>query len=518
MNLYSHFAEIAESQLSKLALIDGEQSYSYAQLLHAAEALGAIIAASTDKPAIGIFLPTSAAFTISNFAAHRAGLAVLPLNLLAPPKDLLFAVTDSGIDTVITSERMVPMLQGLPVKFILFEELARAAAAGSQPPLSALKGRDERGDDDLAVMLYTSGTSGTPKGVCLSHGNILTNIRDSLASFGEPVGEVTLGVLPSFHTFAYTATMGIPLHTGGTYVTMPRFIPGDALSAIEKHGVTLMLAIPTMYRVLTQMQKSRGFKVDSLKHALAGGEPLPPVVEKEFEEAFGVPLWQGYGLTETSPVISFNTRKSNIPGTAGKPIENVELRIIDDEGKELPNGEVGEIIVRGPNIMLGYHQRPDLTAEVIRDGWLHTGDMGRLDEHGHIAITGRKKEMIIVAGLKVFPPDVEAVLEEHPAVKNVAVLGFADPVKGEQVKAYIVPEDSTFFEDAAAAADGAADDEGAQAARREQRLKELETELRAYADKNLSPYKQPRVYEFRKELPLGPTGKVFKRALREEQK
>ncbi|MCC7477526.1 AMP-binding protein [bacterium] len=510
MNLYSSFAQAAESNLSKVALIDGEQSYTYAQLLHASQAFGAVLAASTDKPAIGIFLPTSAAFTIANFAAQRAGLAVLPLNLLAPPRDLLFAITDSGIDTVVTSERMVQMLQGLPVKFVLFEEIARAAAAGSQPPLSALQGREERKEDDLAVMLYTSGTSGTPKGVCLSHGNILTNIHDSLASFGEPVGEVTLGVLPSFHTFAYTATMGIPLHTGGTYITQPRFIPADALGAIEKHGVTLMLAIPTMYRVLTQMQKARGFKVDSLKHALAGGEPLPPVVEQEFHEAFGIPLWQGYGLTETSPVISFNTRASNVSGTAGKPIRNVEIRIIDDEGRELPAGEVGEILVKGPGIMLGYHQRPDLTAEVIKDGWLHTGDMGRLDENGHLAITGRKKEMIIVAGLKVFPPDVEAVLEGHPAVKNVAVLGVNDPVKGEQVKAYIVPRDEELWS-------GMAEGESEESvAARTAALKALEAELRAHAEAHLSPYKLPKVYEFRKELPLGPTGKVFKRALREE--
>jgi long-chain acyl-CoA synthetase len=501
MNLYQSFAAVAKRVPDNTAVIDGETRLSYGELLQRIEGMAAYLAASSKVEAIGIYLPTSAGFVISFYGAMRAGFAAVPLNLLVPAEALNFICQHAELDLILTSEKLKDRLEGVTCRMVYLEDLVkmrqrkgllqnlkRKIAAGM------LARRPLRSDQDLAVLLYTSGTTGEPKGVRLTHHNVLSNIEASVQAFGVMPSDVMLGILPLFHTFALTATMGIPLHVGATFVTQVRFIPSEALEAIERHKVTLLPAVPTMHRVMAAMQKKSPRKVDSLRLGVAGGEPLPPRIEREFTEAFGVPLVQGYGLTETSPVLTVNPPAANRSGSAGKAIPGVELRIVGEDGAQLPTGEVGEIIARGPNIMQGYHKRPDETAKMIKDGWLYTGDMGYLDDEGYLFITGRRKEMIIVGGMNVFPAEIEAYLAEHPGVELCAVIGQASESHGELVKAVVVPKDETVLGNKEA-------------------LGKLESELREFLRDKLAPYKLPKQWEFRPEVPVGPTGKVLKKAL-----
>jgi long-chain acyl-CoA synthetase len=485
MNLYESFASVAQKNAGRTAVIDGDKTYKYADLLRAVEGMAAVAAASTKQEAVGVFLPTSAAFVISYYGLLRAGFGVMPINLLAPPRDIAFSLKDSGVDTIITSEKLLPNLKDLGTKFIVVEELAKAAAAGKTPPMAALKGRPVAKDESLATLLYTSGTTGTPKGVRLTHKNILTNIEDCLKIVDMHPEDVTIGILPLFHTFAVTVTMGVPMHSGGTFVTHMKFNPDAALKDIEQHKVSLLVAIPSMFRVLNMTKTLKPYNTSSIKFAIAGGEPLPPKIGREFGEIFKQDLLEGYGLTEAAPVVCVNPPGKNRPGTAGKALQRVKVRMVDDACKDVPVGQVGEILVQGPNVMQGYHNRPDETANVIRNGWLHTGDMGRIDKDGYIAVTGRKKEMLKVGGECVFPCEVEAVLEEHPMVLQAAVISMKDEKRGEAVKAIVVPKDASANADA----------------------------IKEYCKQHLAPYKVPKVIEFRSDVPRNATGKILKRAL-----
>ena len=501
MNLYQSFAAVAARVPDNTAVVDGETRLTYAELQQRVERMGAFLAATSKAEAIGIYLPTGAGFVIAFYGAMRAGFGAVPLNLLLPADSLEYVIKHAELDLILTSEKLKDRLEGIECKQVYLEDLARmaqeksiSAAARRKVAAGLLALRPTRGADDLAVLLYTSGTTGEPKGVRLTHRNMLSNIESSVEAFAFGPEDVMLGILPLFHTFALTATMGIPLHTGATFVTQLRFVPSDALEAMEKHRVTLLLAVPTMHRVLAAMQMKHRRDISSLRFGVAGGEPLPPRIEREFEEAFGVPLIQGYGMTETSPVLTVNPPQANRSGTAGKPIPGVELRIVNEEGAGLPAGEIGEITARGPNIMQGYHKRPDETAKIIHDGWLHTGDMGFLDSDGYLTITGRRKEMIIVGGMNVFPAEIEAYLSEHPSVALCAVIGQTSDSHGETVKAVVVPKDEKVLDD-------------------KEELGKLEAELREFLREKLAPYKLPRHWDFRAEVPVGPTGKVLKKNL-----
>lgn len=545
MNLYQSLAKIARDNPEHTAIVDGDNTYSYHDLLAAAEGIAAAVSAQTDREMAGVFLPTSGAFIFAAYGLFRAGYGMLPFNLLAPAKDLQFAMRDSGLDTVVTCEALVDKLADTPLKLIVVEDLVRAAARGIEPPVGALKGRKQPGEDDVAVLLYTSGTTGDPKGVRLTHGNIMSNVEDMLSLFDLGPEDTVIGIIPLFHTFALTATMGAPLHSGGRFVAHTRFNPEATLRDIEKYKVSLLIAVPSMYRVLTALQRAKGYDVSSLRFAIAGGEPLPKKVEREFEEVFGIELLQGYGLTETSPVIAVNRPGENRPGTVGLPLPRVKVKIVGEDGGELPPGEVGEICAAGPNIMQGYHNQPEATEQVLNGGWLHTGDMGALDEDGFLSITGRQKEMVIVGGMNVFPAEVESVLDDHPAVMMAAVVGERDEKRGESVKAFVVPKNPrligseeaiSFAKEMAqqAAAMGiaaSAEGDGAvplgggpgdgasggggipEPATDISSLDELESALKSHASEHLPQFKRPRSYEFRASLPIGPTGKVVKKKL-----
>jgi long-chain acyl-CoA synthetase len=347
----------------------------------------------------------------------------------------------------------------------------------------------ERAADDTAVILYTSGTTGKPKGAELSHANLRRNcgtVSGTLATIS--VDDVLLGALPLFHSFGQTCTMNASVANGSTVTMLPRFDPAKALEIIARDKVTIFQGVPTMYNAMLHCETSDDADCSTLRLCMSGGAAMPAELMRAFEEKFGCMILEGYGLSETSPVASFNhPDRERKPGSIGTPIEGVEMKLVDDDGNDVPQGEIGEIVIRGHNIMKGYWDRPEATTEAIsEDGWFHSGDMGKVDDDGYFFIVDRKKELIIRGGYNVYPREVEEVLYEHPAVQEAAVVGVADDALGEEVGAAVV-----LCQGSEADAD----------------------ELKAYVKEQVAAYKYPRKIWFLDELPKGPTGKILKREI-----
>jgi long-chain acyl-CoA synthetase len=477
MSLTRALLDSAARHAARAAVIDGGKSWSYAELAAAALRVAGHVAEATDREAVGIYLPNSAGFVAAFLGVLAAGKAAVPLNLFLAPPELAAILDHAGVDTVITAESCAGRLPPGGAKLLLIEKLL---AAG--PPGKPARKKEE----DLAVILYTSGSTGEPKGVCLTHGNLLANARGAAEAAGFCAEDHVLGALPPFHTFALTTTIIAPLLTGASVVTMARFSPEAALD-LAAEGVSVILGVPSMYRLMARAQRARPRKLPRLRLVIAGGERLPPAVGEEFAAAFGVALCEGYGLTECSPVVALNVPETNRPGTVGRPLAHLEVRIAGADGRALPAGAEGEVRVRGGSVMRGYHRAPEATRGVLTpDGWLSTGDLGRLDPEGFLAITGRLKELIIVGGENVHPAEVEAALARHPAVAECAVLGARDGRRGEQVAAFVAARP------------------GAEAS---------PEALRAHCRQELAGYKVPRKIILAAELPKGPTGKVDKKAL-----
>jgi len=353
-----------------------------------------------------------------------------------------------------------------------------------------------REPQDTAVILYTSGTTGHPKGAELTHGNMVTNAVSChdmfIPAFDGARQNVTLITLPLFHSTAQTAQMNAGLYGGFRAVLMPRFDPAGVIAAFKREQVGLWIGVPTMYWALLDQARQPGTDVTgaaaSLRVCVSGGAPMPVELLRAFEETFDARVLEGYGLSETAPVVSFNQlQRPSKPGTVGLPIFGVDVRCVDDHDRRLPPGERGEVVVRGPNVMKGYFGRPEATAEVMRGGWFRTGDIGAFDADGYLSIVDRKKDMILRGGFNVYPREIEEVLMTHPAVAMVAVIGVPDPRLGEEVKAVIVRRPG-----AAVTGD----------------------ELLAWAREQMAAFKYPRLVEFRDTLPTSATGKILKRELR----
>jgi long-chain acyl-CoA synthetase len=342
--------------------------------------------------------------------------------------------------------------------------------------------------DDTAVVLYTSGTTGTPKGAELTHANLVRNVEVCVTLLDVGPGDVILGALPLFHSFGQTAALNTAIAAGATLALVPRFSPRAVLEVIERERVTVFEGVPTMYAALLHHPERHASDVSSLRYCASGGAALPVDVLHGFEREFGCVVLEGYGLSETSPVACFNhPDRERVPGSIGTPVEGVQLRIVDDRRRPLPRGEIGEIAIRGHNVMKGYLNRPDATAQAIdADGWFYTGDVARVDPQGRYFIVDRKKDMIIRGGYTVYPREVEEVLYAHPAVAEAAVVGIPHPDLGEEVGAAVVIKDG---------ADVTAED------------------IRAYVKDNVAAYKYPRHVWLSEALPKGPSGKILKREI-----
>ena len=455
---------------------------TYAELVALSKRAGAAIAASNKGDVVALFFPMVPEFVVAYLGALYAGKCVLPLNLLLPPEEMKWILDDSKAGSIIAPPAFVEKLAPLGLPVLNYADLFKTEPqpAGSIP-------RPKPGD--LATLLYTSGTTGKSKGVMLTHCNLASNAVSAIDAMRLEPSSRFLSCLPTFHSFAITGTMLAPIAAGASLATLPKFDPEAVLQVASTLKCDTLMMVPSMYRLVTRMQERRPYDMKHVRLAISGAEALPSEVRERFEKTFGIQLLEGYGQTETSPVVSFNMPWANKPGTVGRPIKDVLVRITDPAtGTALPQGGTGEIWISGPNVMKGYLNRPEETASVLTaDGWLRTGDMGELTADGYIRITGRLREMIKVAGEMVFPAEVEHALLTHAAVFEAGVAGAKDERKGEIVKAYVVLKPDH---------------------------KATEDELLQHCRANLAAYKVPKVVEFRTELPKGPTGKVLRRLLK----
>src|SRR5580658_6639913 len=438
---------------------------------------------------IGLMMPNVAEVPVVYYGVLRAGGVVVPMNPLLKSREVAYYLGDSGA--------------GLLFAWHAFADPARAGAeqveaeaiivdGASFPELLAAVGPAyevaDADDSDTAVILYTSGTTGHPKGAELTHGNLRSNTEVSCTDIvrARP-DDVIFGGLPLFHVFGQTVALNVAVAAGACLTLLPRFDAGHALRIIAGHRVTVFEGVPTMYVALLHQPDRADYDTAALRTCISGGAALPVEVLRGFEEAFGCAVLEGYGLSETSPVASFNhPGRERKPGSIGTPIRDVQMRVVDDDDHEVPQGEVGEIVIRGPNVMKGYWQRPEATAEALADGWFHTGDLARVDEDGYFYIVDRKKDLIIRGGYNVYPREIEEVLYEHPAVAEVAVVGVPHDELGEEVGAAVALK------------------EGSEV---------TPEELREHVKSQVAAYKYPRLVWLVQDLPKGPTGKILKREI-----
>jgi long-chain acyl-CoA synthetase len=435
---------------------------------------------------VGIMLPNVMQFPVFYFGVLRAGGAVVPMNPLLKAREVAHYLGDSGARLVLAFQtaadeaRAGAETTGASAVIIDGASLDAVAAWTPSPEIA------RRADDDTAVILYTSGTTGTPKGAELTHANMRRNASVTATTLlGLGPDDVVMGCLPLFHSFGQTCGLNAAVLSGACLTLIPRFSAAEALRVIARDRVTVFEGVPTMY--VGMLHEAAGAPdTSTLRLCVSGGAALPVEVLHGFEKAFGTVILEGYGLSETSPVATFNRGDRRKPGSIGLPIEGVELRLVTEEGDEVAVGEVGEIALRGHNVMKGYRGRPEATAAAISDGWFRTGDLARADDEGFYYIVDRKKDMIIRGGYNVYPREIEEVLYEHPAVLEVAVIGVPHASLGEEVAAAVVLRP------------------GASAA---------PEELRDWVKQRVAAYKYPRHLWLADALPKGPTGKILKREI-----
>ncbi len=478
---------------------------------------------------ISLMLPNSPQFLIAFYGALKIGATVVQTNPLYMPYELEHILNDSGAETIVALHVFHPRIEAVVSKTPLrrmiytclaeylpwwmkplyrlrlllkrqpvrvphgpgiyhFQKLLRAA-----PPQAPRVDIDPR--EDVALFQYTGGTTGTPKAAMLTHFNLVANTYQTIIwdTQMEEGKEVVMGALPFFHVYGMTVAMNLALVSGGKLVLVPKFEVKQVVKLLEKHRVTLFPGAPTMYIAVNHMPGVEKYDLSSLKVCISGSAPLPVKVKEEFERLTGAKLVEGYGLSEASPVTHCNPILGvNKAGSIGLPFPDTDAKIVDPETgeKEMPVGEAGELVVRGPQVMKGYWNRPEETAMTLRNGWLHTGDIARMDEEGYFYIVDRKKDMILASGFNIYPREVEEVLFRHPKVKEVAVIGVPHPYRGETVKAFVVPKEGETL---------------------------TAEEIIQFCRQNMAKFKCPTEVEFRKELPKTFVGKVLRRVLREEE-
>ncbi|MEM9110989.1 MAG: AMP-binding protein [Planctomycetota bacterium] len=481
----------------RTAIVDDMRTWSYAKLLGGAFFMARVIRQYTDKPNVGLMLPTSGAFPSALLGTWQAGKVAVPLNYLLSKEDLHHVIHDSGLDTVFTATKLLDVVgeDAIPegVKVVKLDELN---FKGLPPVRWPAAPRDE----DLAVLLYTSGTSGKPKGVMLSHRALDSNVRAIIEHAHLGPTNKFLGVLPQFHAFGVTALTLMPLCLGAEVIYTARFVPRKLIELMRKHKPNIFIAVPSMYGALLSVKSATADDFASLEFAVSGAEPLSQAVYDAYAEKFNCHLLEGYGLTETAPVTNWSTPQQNKQHAVGRALPGVTNIIVDDDNNVLGPNEAGEILIAGPSVMDGYWQLKDKTDEVFveidapgsepgkgKTRCFRTGDIGKLDDEGYLYITGRKKEMLIVGGENVFPREIEEVLNMHPTVKASAVVGKADDMRGEVPIAFVELKEGATFDD---------------------------KELRNFVRDKIAQYKVPREIRQIGELPRNPTGKILRRELK----
>lgn len=466
----------------RVVIVDDFRKWRGITLYAAALILARRLEKSTGRPHIGIMLPSSGAFAMALLAIWLLRRMPVPLNFLLKPDELAFVIEDAELDFVITAREMVRRFGDLPdgVQPLFIEEVSFRRL-----PYPRRTPRQQPGDP--GALIYTSGTAGPPKGVWLTAGNLGANV-DQSAEWGElRRDDVLLGVLPQFHSFGLTVLTLLPLARGLKVVYAAQFVPRRLRALARTHRPTGFIGVPAMFAAMLREREAGTDDYNSFRMMVAGGEPLDGRLREAFEERFGVRVQEGYGLTETGPVLNWLRPQDDRPGSVGRPLPRIEQRVVDEDNRPLGPGETGEICVRGPNVMREYFKRPSETVAAFDDqGFFHTGDLGYIDADGYLFITGRRSDLIIVGGENVFPREIEDVLNAHPAVADSGVVGASHASRGQVPIAFVQLE------------------EGASVEARE---------LRAYCRGQLARYKVPREIRIVEELPRGPTGKVSRRQL-----
>jgi long-chain acyl-CoA synthetase len=453
-------------------------------------------------------LPNCPQYVIAYYGTLRAGAVVAQINPLYTPRELEHLLQDSGAETIVVADVLYPVVQAIknvPLKHVLVATLKGDVPLGAEaqrfepllaqttaaPPDVSIDPRE-----DVAALQYTGGTTGVSKAVMLTHFNLLANVQQARAwnpIGGPPGSERILTVIPLFHAYGMTICMNYGLYSGYELILLPRFDLKEVMETIKATQPTIFPGVPTMYVAVNNFPNADDYGVSSIKYCNSGAAPLPLEVIQGFEQRFGGRIREGYGLSETSP---FSHGQPFLipprPGTVGFPCADTDCEIVDVETGTtvLPAGEIGEIRIRGPQVMKGYWNRPDETDIALRDGWLYTGDLGTMSDDGYFAIVDRKKDMIIASGYNVYPRDVEEVLYEHPAVLECCVAGIADQYRGETIKAYIVVRPGAHV---------------------------TNEELDAFCRERLAAFKVPRIYAYRESLPKSAVGKVLRRQLLAEE-
>jgi long-chain acyl-CoA synthetase len=488
-NLATILTQTAEDHGERIALKFDDTEVSYEQVNEGSSRVAGMLAEKGFEVGdrIAVMLPNVPYFALVYYGVLRAGGVVVPINPQYESSEVAYHLNDSGAKLLFAwhdfsdaaekgaGEAEVEVISVAPDEF---ESTIGEAEAAYEVV--------ERDSDDTGVILYTSGTTGDPKGSVLTHGNLQksTDVVTGLVDMSED--DVILGALPLFHVFGQACGLNGATKLGACLAMIPRFDPGTTLEVIARDGVTIFQGVPTMYSAVLGHEDRESYDASSLRVAIVGGQAMPVDTLESFEEAFGIEVLEGYGLSETTAIGTFNQPGERKPGSIGKPVEGVEVRFFDDDGNEVDQGEVGELTIKGPNVMAEYWNKAEETKEELRDGWFSTGDLGHIDEDGFVFIDDRKKDMIIRGGENVYPREIEEILHHHEAVEEAAVIGVEDERLGEEVAAAVVLKEG---------GDVSAED------------------LQEYVKGEVAKYKYPRKLFFLDELPKGPTGKILKREI-----
>ena len=502
----AHYLDIsAQANPGKVALMLDDIKLPYIALAGAVKKVANILSGMGIKKGdkVAMMIPNTPHFPIIYYGILNAGAAVVPLNCLLKAPEIQYVLEDSDAEAFFTwkafeEESTVAFRDTETCRnFIVVstpDDTSTPAAGESFMALMNSASPEfnmvQTMPDDTASILYTSGTTGAPKGAELTHFNIFFNAlyaKDYLIKMQDD--DIGLAVLPLFHTFGQTCVMNTAIMSGATLTMLPQFDTKKMLEIIQRDKVTSMAAVPTMYYWMLATESSGDYDLSSLRIAVSGGSAMPVDVLERFEKRYGIRILEGYGLTETSPIASFTVADGPPkPGSIGKPIWGVDMKLMKEDGTFTGPDEIGEVVIRGHNLMKGYYNKPTATEKAIVDGWFHTGDLAKVDDEGFFYIVDRKKDLIIRGGMNVYPREIEEVLFAYPDILEVCVVGVPDEARGEEVKAYVVLKPDT---------DATVED------------------LRKYCEERMARYKVPKEMEVMDALPKGPTGKVLKRKLRD---
>ncbi|MCM3690401.1 o-succinylbenzoate--CoA ligase [Neobacillus niacini] len=499
MNLNENLKNSAARFPSNIAYTFLYQSTTYAELDHEVDCVAAGLSAAGIRKGdkVALLLGNCPEFVTAYYGILRAGGVVVPINPTFTSGEISYILSNSHTKAVITDASLESTISQLKeqlehLKIVIYTESIKSELSWEIVFQEAndIFVSPSIQEDDLAVILYTSGTTGKPKGAMLSHRNMVSNVA-SLSRLTELTEEDRIiTVLPMFHVFSLSVCINMPIACGGTIVIVPKFSPAEVINTIRREKASLFAGVPTMFSFMLQVPGATAEDFSSIRACFSGGASIPVELLHRFEEKYNVRIIEGYGLSETAPVTAFNPlRGTRKPGSVGIDIPDVKNKVVDPDGIEVPRGEIGELIVKGPNVMMGYLGMPEATFSALKNGWFYTGDLARMDEEGYIYIVDRKKDMIIVGGYNVYPREVEEVLYQHPAIVETAVIGMKDKDFGEIVKAVVVSNDESITKD----------------------------DILHFCQDKLAKYKLPRQVEFMKELPKNSTGKILKRALHVEQ-